>query len=226
MTCQIDTFFIKLINSPFCRRMMYSLSIACKGFHIHEMLFGHSQNTCLHPQLFISPYNFHCSSSIYRNNVLIYVCHSSIHFHTNFSRSSRVWLIVDFISPFEKLPPSLRNHLTAYDVFTIHKYQLFVNITAHTSHLDVWSNGTFILVMLKYRKNLVSIVSTPVSILVPYNITVKEISVKLKKFFERNVQNILKTWTTNFWNTADLAYLGHRLSGTTVLLGRISEVPI
>ncbi len=53
--------------------------------------------------------------------------------------------------------------------------------------------------MLKYRKNLVAIrintflkVSIPVLILVPYNIIIKEILDKLKKFVERNIKNILK----------------------------------
>ncbi len=56
--------------------------------------------------------------------------------------------------------------------------------------------------MLKYYKNLVSIrIDTfVISILVPCNITIREIVDKLKKFFERNVRNILETLTRNFRN--------------------------
>ncbi len=57
--------------------------------------------------------------------------------------------------------------------------------------------------MLKHRKNLVSIVLIPVSILVPYNITIKEILDELKKFLERNVfenmnDNFLKYFGNDF----------------------------
>ncbi len=55
------------------------------------------------------------------------------------------------------------------------------------------------LVMLKYRKSLVSIRINTVSILVPY-ITIQEILDKLKIFLERNVRNVLETLTTNYWN--------------------------
>ncbi len=59
-----------------------------------------------------------------------------------------------------------------------------------------------VVVMLKYRKNFILIllykVSIPVSILVPYNITIQEISDKLKKFFEISVRNILETLTYKF----------------------------
>ncbi len=55
-------------------------------------------------------------------------------------------------------------------------------------------------VMLKYRKNLVSvsILLQKVTIIVPYNITIQEISDKLKKFFERNVGNVFETLTYKF----------------------------
>ncbi len=49
--------------------------------------------------------------------------------------------------------------------------------------------------ILKYRKNLVSI---RIDTLVSCNITSQEISDKLKKFFKRNVSNILETLTRNF----------------------------
>ncbi len=53
------------------------------------------------------------------------------------------------------------------------------------------------------EKNLVLIctdtfVLRKVSILVSYNITIQKISDKLKKFFERNVKNILETLTYKF----------------------------
>ncbi len=49
-------------------------------------------------------------------------------------------------------------------------------------------------------KSIDKIISIPESILVPYNITIQEILDKLKKFFETNVENVLKTLTTNFRN--------------------------
>ncbi len=52
-------------------------------------------------------------------------------------------------------------------------------------------SSAYSVVMLKYRKNLVSL-------LVPYNITIQEISDKFKKLFERNVRNVLETLITNF----------------------------
>ncbi len=57
------------------------------------------------------------------------------------------------------------------------------------------------LVMLKNQKKIWNwYVSIPESILVPYNITIKEIWYKLKTFFERSVRKILKTWIRDFWN--------------------------
>ncbi len=46
-------------------------------------------------------------------------------------------------------------------------------------------------------------IDTLVSILVPYNITIREISDKLKKFFERNVRNVLETLTYKFLKYCD-----------------------
>ncbi len=58
---------------------------------------------------------------------------------------------------------------------------------------------------LKYQKNLVTILLWKVSIvwyeyLCHTYIIILEILDKLKKFFERNVRNILEILTTNFWN--------------------------
>ncbi len=66
--------------------------------------------------------------------------------------------------------------------------------------------------MLKYRKNLVSI-------LVSYNITIQEILDKLKKFFERNVENVLETLTYKF-----LKYFDNNFVKLTGNLRATSEI--
>ncbi len=64
--------------------------------------------------------------------------------------------------------------------------------------------GSDVKVLKKFGINIrISILLWKVSIVamsVSSNTTIKEILDKLKKFFERNIRNILKTWTTNFWN--------------------------
>ncbi len=69
------------------------------------------------------------------------------------------------------------------------------------------------MMMLKHQKNFVSIrIDTTAKSIdtVPYNITIQGISDKLKKFFERNVRNVLETLTYKFskyfdYNFAKLA---------------------
>ncbi len=61
----------------------------------------------------------------------------------------------------------------------------------------------YLVVMLKYRKNLVSVcIDTLMKSIDTCAIQhyIKEISNKLKRCFERNVRNVLETLITNFWN--------------------------
>ncbi len=82
--------------------------------------------------------------SSYHNSVSIYVCHNSIHFHLTFSRTRE---LMDFISPFEKSPSPPYNHLTAHNVVTNHRHQLFVNVSSAVEtfrsirkHMTTWAS--------------------------------------------------------------------------------------
>ncbi len=89
-----------------------------------------------------------------------------------------------------KLPDRLAKHPSPLD-----------NISCYTRTSTQYPY-LFELQMLKNQKTFnIGYISKPVSLLAPYNITIQEISNKLKKLFERNVRNVLETLIiTNFGN--------------------------
>ncbi len=84
-------------------------------------------------------------------------------------------------------------------------YSIFLKVSAFV-------HQTSPLVMLKFSKK--KLVSISVAILVPYDTTIQDISDKLMQFFERNVRNILETFTTNFWNIL-IMILGENVEATS-----------